>query len=151
MSSGNTITNSSTYSVSAYGDQSAWNQLSTPHVKFGAIPGKHFLRDELDLTSMEVSLNSLPPGQGIPFLHGHKQNEELYLFLSGSGQMLLDDAVIEVGAGTAVRVAPPVLRCWRNTGSVALTCVVIQAKAGSLVQATAGDGVLAETGPGWPA
>jgi mannose-6-phosphate isomerase-like protein (cupin superfamily) len=146
----NVTNDSNSYAIGSYGDLKTWTAFITPHPKFGSIPGKQFLRSELGLTSMEVSLNSLPPGGAIPFSHGHKQNEELYLFLSGAGQMLLDQEVIEVRAGTAVRVAPPVLRCWRNTGTDPLTCAVIQAKAGSLTQATATDGIVADGAPAWP-
>jgi len=145
------IENADKFQALSYGGLDAWAHLVTQHPKFGLVPGKQFLRSELGLTGIELSLNSLEPGKAIPFLHGHHQNEELYLFLSGRGQMLLDDQVIEVEAGTAVRVAPPVLRAWRNTGSEALTCICIQAKQGSLVQATAADGFISDAAPVWPA
>ena len=89
------------------------------------MPGKGFLGQRLGLTGMEVSLNAMAPGQSVPFSHAHKQNEELYLFLSGSGEMLLDNEVVKVGAGSAARISPAVVRCWRNTGDVPLTCIVV--------------------------
>jgi uncharacterized cupin superfamily protein len=144
------VVNTERFSVNNYGGLEAWASFLLPHPKFGQIPGKQFLRSELGLTSIEISLNSLAPGKAIPFLHGHRQNEELYLFLTGKGQMLLDDQVVEVSAGSAVRVAPPVLRAWRNTGTEPLTCVVIQAKEGSLAQMTAADGFIGESAPVWP-
>jgi quercetin dioxygenase-like cupin family protein len=137
--------------VKHYGSPEVWAAFALPHPRFGTIPGKQFLRSELGLTAMEVSLNSLAPGQGVPFLHGHRQNEELYLFLSGNGQMLLDDRVIDVRPGSAVRIAPKVLRSWRNVGAEQLVCIVIQAKEGSLLQATAADGFISDTSPAWPA
>jgi hypothetical protein len=143
--------NSLGFTAKTYGGLNAWSAFSLPHPKFGLIPGKHFLRTDLGLTGIELSLNALAPGKGMPFLHGHRQNEELYLFLTGTGQMLLDGHVVEVSAGTAVRVAPPVLRSWRNTGREPLTCVCIQAKAGSLVQATIDDSFTSEAQPVWPA
>lgn len=143
--------NGDSFLVKHYGSPQAWASFSLSHPRLGTIPGKQFLRSELGLTAMEVSLNSLAPGQGVPFLHGHRQNEELYLFLSGNGQMLLDDQVIEVGAGSAVRIAPKVLRSWRNVGAEQLVCIVIQAKEGSLLQATAADGFVSDTPPAWPA
>jgi uncharacterized cupin superfamily protein len=111
--------------------------------------GKAFLRSRLGLTGLEVSVNALPPGQSYGFSHAHKQNEELYLFLTGTGEMLLDGRIVPVGPGTAMRLAPAVFRCWRNTGAEPLTCVVVQAKAGSLEQATHGDGILASEPPRW--
>jgi len=49
-----------------------------------------------------------------------------------------------------VRISPPVFRCWRNTGDGPLTCVVVQAKAGSLEQGTTADGFRASDPPRWP-
>jgi uncharacterized cupin superfamily protein len=139
------------FSVKDYGDLESWSAFQLPHPRFGVVPGKQFLRSELGLTGIEISLNSLSPGKAVPFLHGHRQNEELYLFLSGEGQMLLDGQAVPVKGGTAVRVAPPVLRSWRNTGKDQLTCVVIQAREGSLQQATTADGFISEATPTWPA
>jgi len=138
------------YSVRTYGGLAGWSAFILPHPKLGPVPGKHFLGSDLGLTGIEVSLNSLAPRRGIPFSHGHRQNEELYLFLSGQGQMLLDGQLLEVSAGTAIRVAPPVLRSWRNTGAEPLTCIIIQAREGSLAQATAADGFVSKTPPAWP-
>ena len=36
------------------------------------------LHDILGLTGAEVSINNLPAGVGVPFIHSHKQNEEIY-------------------------------------------------------------------------
>ena len=48
--------------------------------------------------------------------HAHKTQEELYLILSGILQFKLDDEVIEVGPGTAVRCAPECVRSVWNEG-----------------------------------
>lgn len=141
---------SNNYQVKQYGDLQAWAALSMMHPKLGKVPGKQFLRSELGLTSLEVSLNSIGPGKGVPFLHAHRQNEELYLFLSGKGQMLLDGEVVEIRAGSAVRVSPPVMRSWRNTGDEPLVCICIQAREGTLAQVTEKDGFLSEAAPAWP-
>jgi mannose-6-phosphate isomerase-like protein (cupin superfamily) len=132
------------------GPMASWSDYVLQRPQGPAMKGKDFLGQKLGLTGMEISINAMPPGQSVPFTHSHKENEELYLFLSGRGQMLLDGEVIELGPGTAVRVAPPVLRCWRNTGDQPLTCIVVQTKAGSLAQATAKDGVLGKDPPRWP-
>lgn len=101
--------------------------------------GKAFLKDVVGTTGMEVSFGSLAAGQSVPFFHRHKQNEELYIVLSGNGVFTLDGNEIEVSAGSIVRVEPQVSRCTKNTGSEPLVYVCIQAKAGSLEQYTAGD------------
>jgi mannose-6-phosphate isomerase-like protein (cupin superfamily) len=137
------------YQVEQLGPIAGWEKLvfEVPGIK---MQGKGFLGARLGLTGSEVSLNAMPPGKAVPFAHAHKKNEELYLFLTGKGEMLLDGKVVPVGPGTAVRVAPPIFRCWRNTGDEPLTCIVMQAKAGSLEEATAADGVGAPEPPRWP-
>ena len=85
----------------------------------------------------------------MPFLHTHEQNEELYIFLAGEGEMLLDGEKVDVSAGSVVRVDPQAVRCWRNTGTTDLVHIVIQSKAGSLEQWTAVDGAMLEEQPDW--
>ena len=36
--------------------------------------GKHFLKEALGLSGMEISINSLPAGIAIPFTHTHRLN-----------------------------------------------------------------------------
>lgn len=36
------------------------------------------LHDLLGLTGAEVSVNHLPAGAGVPFVHSHRKNEEIY-------------------------------------------------------------------------
>ena len=42
--------------------------------------------------------------------HSHREQEEAYVVVSGSGRMRLGDTVIEVGQWDVVRVAPEVIR-----------------------------------------
>ena len=48
------------------------------------------LHDLLGLTGAEVSVNHLPAGAGVPFVHSHRKNEEIYAILSGSGKAVID-------------------------------------------------------------
>ena len=48
--------------------------------------------------------------------HRHKTQEEIYLVVSGTLQFKLDDDVVDVPAGTVVRVAPQVVRSVWNEG-----------------------------------
>lgn len=41
------------------------------------------LHEALSLTDAEVSINSLPAGAGVPFVHSHKNNEEIYGIIAG--------------------------------------------------------------------
>lgn len=96
--------------------------------------GKTFLHDLLNLTSCEVSINSVPQGFKLPFSHKHKQNEELYIFLKGSGKMFLNGKEFTVKEGSCVRVTPAVSRTLENTGDADMQFICIQAKADSLEQ-----------------
>ena len=40
------------------------------------------LHDALSLTGAEISINNLPAGAGVPFVHAHKENEEIYGVIS---------------------------------------------------------------------
>lgn len=104
--------------------------------------GKAFLKEIIGTTGMEVSFGSLAPGQSVPFFHHHKQNEELYIVLSGEGIFTLDGNEINVQSGSIVQIAPAVSRCTKCTGTAPLIYICIQATEGSLTQYTMTDGVI---------
>jgi quercetin dioxygenase-like cupin family protein len=52
----------------------------------------------------------LRPGKRSPFVHRHARAEEVYVILSGSGRIKLDDELREVRTLDAIRVAPEVTR-----------------------------------------
>jgi len=106
---------------------------------FMGLPGKHFIGSDLGLTGCEVSLNRLPAGKGMPFVHSHKKNEEVYIVLRGSGTFHVDGKEFPVSEGSIVRVAPAGERAWK-AGEEDLYFICIQAEAGSLHQATREDG-----------
>ncbi|WP_439647734.1 cupin domain-containing protein [Collibacillus ludicampi] len=110
---------------------------------------KVFLKDTLQLTGMEVSLNRLPPGEGSHFRHKHKQNEELFIIVKGSGQLQVDGKIIDVREGTSIRVAPDGVRAIRNNSSEDLYYICIQAKEGSLTAYTKTDGIITDKTVEW--
>lgn len=112
------------------GDFASWASHVFTHPAVGRARGKRMLGEALGLTAMEVSVNSFPVGAEMPFAHRHRENEELYLFLSGEGELRVDEQRLPVRAGTAVRVSPEGVRTWKNTGATPLVYVVIQARAG---------------------
>jgi len=138
--------------TTAYTGRSAdLNQYSLEHPRLKrSVHGKLFLKDHLNLTSMQLSLNKLPPGVTVPFYHAHKNNEELYIFTGGKGQMQIDDEVLDVEEATVVRIAPAGWRVWRNNSSEDLYCIVLQAKEGSLEGDTFDDGIPSEKAVTWP-
>lgn len=100
------------------------------------------LHDALALTGAEVSINELPAGAGVPFVHAHKQNEEIYGILAGSGYCILDGEKVELKAGDWLRVAPATKRQFFAAETEGMGYICIQVKAGSLEGYTAGDAIL---------
>jgi mannose-6-phosphate isomerase-like protein (cupin superfamily) len=60
--------------------------------------------------------------------HFHKSQEELYLVLSGTLQFKLGDEVVDVPGGTAVRIAPEVVRSVWNEGPEDAELVIASVK-----------------------
>jgi uncharacterized protein (DUF302 family) len=81
--------------------------------------GKSFLRNVLGPAGLEMSLNVVPLGQGIPFLHKHRQNKEVYVIVDGRGEFLVDDECIDVAEGSVLPISPAAARAWRNKGAKA--------------------------------
>ena len=54
----------------------------------------------------------LRPGKRSPFTHRHVHAEEIYVILSGSGRVKLDDELADVRPLDAIRVAPQVARAF---------------------------------------
>lgn len=132
-------------------DQLDRYELAHPLLKRPA-KGKVFLAGKLGLTGMEVSVNKLPAGKGVPFLHAHKTHEELYLFVKGRGQIQVDGRVLPVQEGTCVRVSPQGARALRNDSDQDLYFLCIQAREGSLGGVAAIDDGVPVPGPvEWPA
>jgi mannose-6-phosphate isomerase-like protein (cupin superfamily) len=75
--------------------------------------GRRVVDHELTMQYIGMTANALVPGEEAGYWHTHAQVEELYVFLDGRGQMGLDDDVVEVGAGSVVRVGQNVWRTWR--------------------------------------
>jgi mannose-6-phosphate isomerase-like protein (cupin superfamily) len=137
------------YAAADCGPLDELRQYVVPAADGTPFRGKIWVKELLGLSGMEFSLGALAPGQAIPFVHAHKQNEELYVFVSGEGEFSVDGEAFAVGAGSVVRVSPDGARCWRNTGEAELVYFVVQAKAGSLEQWTGDDGYGVESAPGW--
>lgn len=83
-------------------------------VKFGLSPAleARFARDDLGCTQLGLSYQRLAPGERAPFAHRHGEDEEVYVVIGGSGQVLLDDTTAEIGPLDAVRVAPETVRAF---------------------------------------
>jgi mannose-6-phosphate isomerase-like protein (cupin superfamily) len=133
------------------GPKEGWTQyrLEPPDVPLPA-RGKLFLRDLLGSAGLETSLNVVPPGKGIPFLHRHRENDEVYVVIGGRGQFLVDGECLDVEEGTVLRISPAGARAWRNNTDTPLYFLCIQYRADSVVRGGTADGEQVEGKPGWP-
>jgi mannose-6-phosphate isomerase-like protein (cupin superfamily) len=88
-----------------------------PDIFEGEYPGAmRFLTDHLEARQIALTHRLMPPRSGGKGSHGHrhKAQEEIYYVLSGTLQFKLDDQIIDVPSGSAVRVAPAVTRSIWN-------------------------------------
>jgi mannose-6-phosphate isomerase-like protein (cupin superfamily) len=69
-----------------------------------------FPNRELELEQTGLSHHKLRPDARQAFGHRHEDAEEVYVVLSGSGRVKLDEEIIELGELDALRVAPQVTR-----------------------------------------
>lgn len=97
------------------------------------------LHEKLALTGAEISLNSLPAGSNVPFIHSHKQNEEIYGILSGRGKAVIDGEEISLSAGDWLKIAPIAKRQFFAANDSEITYICIQVKENSLEHFTADD------------
>ena len=72
-----------------------------------------------DLGAEQTGLNYLiiKPEQREAFAHRHHQAEEIYVVLSGTGRVKLDDELVELTALDAVRVSPGTTRAFEAGAS----------------------------------
>ena len=102
------------------------------------------LHDKLSLTGAEISVNHLPAGAGVPFVHSHKQNEEIYVVLAGRGKAMIDGETVELAAGDWVRISPKAKRQFSAADDSAISFACIQVKENSLEGYTMDDAIVAE-------
>ena len=65
----------------------------------------------LELDRSGLSYQRIPPDCRFPYGHTHKQQEEVYVVVRGSGRMKLDDEIVDVEEWDVVRVPPGT---WRG-------------------------------------
>ena len=104
--------------------------------------GRVELHETLSLTGAEISINNLPAGASVPFVHSHKTNEEIYGILAGKGKVIIDGEEIALTAGDWLRISPAAKRQFFAAEDSAISFVCIQAKENSLGGFTADDAVV---------
>lgn len=73
-----------------------------------------FARKPLESQHLGVSQFRFGPSCRPPVGHRHGEQEEVYVVISGSGRVKLDDEILEVAPGDVVRVAPTVTRGFES-------------------------------------
>jgi mannose-6-phosphate isomerase-like protein (cupin superfamily) len=69
-----------------------------------------FGRKHLDSKHLGVSYFRYESGFRLDTGHTHREQEEVYVVLAGSGRLKLDDEIVSVGRLDVIRVAPGVFR-----------------------------------------
>ena len=87
----------------------------------------HFSRKFLDSKELGVSLFRFMPNYRSGRAHKHRVQEEVYVVIKGSGQILLDDKVEDLNPWDTVRVAPEVVRSFAS-GPEGLELIAIGGK-----------------------
>ncbi len=100
------------------------------------------LHDKLSLTGAEISINNLPAGASVPFIHSHKNNEEIYAVLAGKGKAVIDGEDVELAAGDWIRISPAGKRQFFAAEDASISFVCIQVKENSLGSYTKDDGII---------
>ncbi len=83
-------------------------------LQFGLSPSleARFGKKALGSRIVGVSRETLAPNFRVPFGHRHRDQEEVYFVLRGSGRIKIEDEILDLSQGDLVRIGPGV---WRNT------------------------------------
>jgi mannose-6-phosphate isomerase-like protein (cupin superfamily) len=79
---------------------------------FSELQEARFPRQDLNAAETGLAYLVLRPGKRQPFAHRHQEAEEIYVVLSGSGRVKLDDEILDLDTMDAIRVAPSVVRAF---------------------------------------
>ena len=96
----------------------------------------------LGLTGAEVSFNSLPAGVSVPFVHSHKENEEIYIITEGKGTLTIDGEVVKIKKGNVIKISPNGKRQFAAADDEGISYVCVQVKENSLTSYTENDGII---------
>ena len=99
-------------------------------------------RKHLGSRDLGVSLFRYAPDLRNPMSHSHREQEEAYVVVGGSGRVRLDDEIRDLRRWDVVRVAPDVVRAF-EAGPDGLELIAVGGP-----KPEGGDGVLSESP--WP-
>ncbi len=73
--------------------------------------------ESLDATHLSMCVIRVAPGEKVRPAHSHPNGEEVIYIISGSGRVMVDGAVDQVEAGTAVLFPQGKVHMLHNTGT----------------------------------
>jgi mannose-6-phosphate isomerase-like protein (cupin superfamily) len=117
--------------VADYTTANLKNDVEDQAPAFGFAPDMEarFARQALALEQSGAAYEKLAPGFRVPFGHTHKNQEEVYVVVAGSGRMKIGDDIVDLGPLDAVRVAAGVWRCT-EAGPDGLEVIAFGARCG---------------------
>ena len=71
-----------------------------------------FARNELESPELGVSRFTYEPGARMPWAHSHKEQQEAYMVVGGSGRGSFDGEIVDLVPWDVIRVAPSVVRSF---------------------------------------
>lgn len=71
-----------------------------------------FARKHLESEHLGVSFFRYPPSRRLRFGHRHREQEEAYVVIGGSGRARVDDDILDLRQWDVLRVAPNVVRAF---------------------------------------
>ncbi len=85
------------------------------------------LKSDLGLEAVGISLSRVEPGMGYPFFHAHKEQEEIFICLKGTGTILVADEEVTMKPGDFLRISADVRRAVGNKTSEPCTFLILGA------------------------
>jgi uncharacterized cupin superfamily protein len=76
----------------------------------GELGEARYLRDDVGAEAIGLTYYRMNPGRRTGFGHRHKEAEEMYVVIAGSGRAKVGDEVIDLRLRDVVRVAPETVR-----------------------------------------
>jgi mannose-6-phosphate isomerase-like protein (cupin superfamily) len=98
-----------------------WTKLDLDDVEDAAVANgfgdrwePRVARQDLGAKETGLTLFRIRPGRRSPFVHRHREGEEIYVVLAGEGSVKLGDELRPVRALDAIRISPEVMRRIRG-------------------------------------
>jgi mannose-6-phosphate isomerase-like protein (cupin superfamily) len=125
-------------------DHTIVNLLEVEDSAAGRAPGVEARLSRKDIGSRDLGVSHFhyAPDVRSPVSHSHREQEEAYVVVSGSGRVRLDDEVSAIERWDVIRVAPQVVRAF-EAGPDGLELIAIGGP-----RPEEGDGVMSDTP--WP-